>query len=497
MTEFTSKHARACGVVLQNLSSLRRGTARSQLAKNVVSGPAASLFGLVTMAVTYPLYLHYLGYERYGLWLVLNTVISFAQLCSFGIGPAVAKLVAEERARQRYDAIGKYVGTALMTVAVSGGAALLTILLFRRQFPHWLGLSGLNAEVAASVLPWVGVLTLYVLLVDILNSTLAGLGRIDLTNYIQVCAQALGAICAIGLLRLHFQLGSLIAGTALTYFVIHVLSTAYIVKEGQVRAREIFTWDAIRFRRLIRFGSGVAGGSFINFLLTPINRLVLTRFAGLAAVPIYDLAYSGSMKLRGILESGVRAIMPEISRLGANTGPDASARIQHVIRRVAVLILLVGTSVFVGAMLLASPVSKIWLGSRYSPEIPPALRIALVGAFLSLLATPPFHTIMGLGRTGHVFASFAIQSGTNAAVIAIALAFWHRIDVNTVLFGAALGAGTSMIYLWMRAKDILRNLSPEPGPHPKPISCESAATGQVLGGIRALRPQPTPESTHI
>jgi O-antigen/teichoic acid export membrane protein len=326
------------------------------------------------------------------------------------------------------------------------------MLLCRHQIPRWLGLHGVNADIAASMLPWVGVLTLYALLVDVLNSTLSGLGRIDLANYVQVSAQALGAICAIALLHLHFGLGSLLAGTGLTYITVQAVSTAFIMQEGKVQAHQLFHWDAARYRRLLRFGSGVVGGSLINLLLTPINRLVLARFAGLAAVPIYDIAYTGSMKLRGILESGVRAIMPEVSRLGAHPGPDARARIRHVTRRASVLILLMGVPAFTGALVLAGPVSRFWLGSRYNAAIPSALQIALVGAFVSLLAAPPFYTVMGLGRTDHVFGSFALQSGTNVAVIAVALALWHRVGVNTVLFGAALGAGTSMIYLFVKAK---------------------------------------------
>jgi O-antigen/teichoic acid export membrane protein len=187
--------------------------------------------------------------------------------------------------------------------------------------------------------------------------------------------------------------------------------------------------------------------------------LVLARYAGLAAVPIYDIAYTGSMKLRGILESGVRAIMPEISRLGAHSGPDAPFRIRQVTRRVSALTLLVGTLVFTGAMVLGGPVSRFWLGSRYSDAIPSALHIALAGAFVSLLAAPPFHTIMGLGRTGHVFASFAVQSGTNLVVIVVALVLWHRVGVNTVLFGTALGAATSMIYLSVQARAVIRDLN--------------------------------------
>lgn len=71
----------------------------SQLRINVMSGIVTAIISTVSMAAAYPICLHFLGYEKYGVWLVLATVLTFAQLGDLGISPAIIKLVAEEYGR--------------------------------------------------------------------------------------------------------------------------------------------------------------------------------------------------------------------------------------------------------------------------------------------------------------------------------------------------------------------------------------------------------------
>jgi O-antigen/teichoic acid export membrane protein len=68
----------------------------SQLRINMVSGTVTTAINAVVMVIAYPVYLHFLGYEKYGVWLVLATVLTFAQLGDLGISPAIIKLVVEE-----------------------------------------------------------------------------------------------------------------------------------------------------------------------------------------------------------------------------------------------------------------------------------------------------------------------------------------------------------------------------------------------------------------
>jgi len=44
----------------------------SQLRINMVSGVVTTAINAVVMFIAYPVYLHFLGYEKYGVWLVLS-----------------------------------------------------------------------------------------------------------------------------------------------------------------------------------------------------------------------------------------------------------------------------------------------------------------------------------------------------------------------------------------------------------------------------------------
>ncbi|MBC7121495.1 MAG: hypothetical protein H5T33_08040, partial [Candidatus Methanosuratus sp.] len=97
----------------------------------MVSGVAAMLLNTVVLAAGYPIYLHFLGYEQYGVWLVLATVLTFSQLGNLGINQAVTKLVAEEYGRGDTLAIQQYVTTALAILGLSGIVVLSGLLVLR------------------------------------------------------------------------------------------------------------------------------------------------------------------------------------------------------------------------------------------------------------------------------------------------------------------------------------------------------------------------------
>jgi len=77
----------------------------SQLRINMLSGVVATVVNVVVLAIAYPVYLHFLGYEKYGVWLVLAVVLTFAQLGDLGISSAVIKLVAEGWRKRRYISV--------------------------------------------------------------------------------------------------------------------------------------------------------------------------------------------------------------------------------------------------------------------------------------------------------------------------------------------------------------------------------------------------------
>lgn len=430
----------------------------SQLRINMASGVATTAVNTVVMAVGYPLYLHFLGYEKYGVWLVLATVLTFAQLGNLGIGPAVMKLVAEDHGRDDTKGIQQYVTTALGLICVSGTLVLAVILLLKEQIIGLFGLTDQNARTALWLLPYIGGLCIYVFIVQVFEATLSGLGRMDLANYRGVLARVINVSVSGLLLFLGYGVGSLLIGRIVAELSTHLVIFICIRRIANIRILRLDGLDVARAKRLLSFGAIMSGDYLLNALLGPLNKLILSRYAGVAAVPVYDIAFTGSMQIKGLVAAGHRALVPEISRIGAEMTAMAKNRISQLYRRSLRWIFLLATPVFAGLALLAPILLKLWLGDRFVEALPGAVRIMLIGAFVSVLGVPAYYALMGTGHVRHNLAAQVVQAGTNILVIFGILALLN-VSIAAVVWSSAIAMVASTLYLLVQNRCILKTLA--------------------------------------
>lgn len=433
----------------------------SQLRINMASGVVVTVINAVAMMAAFPIYLHFLGYEKYGVWLVLATVLSFAQLGNLGIGQAVMKLVAEEHGRGDIEGIQRYVTTALALLCLSGSLVLIAVLVFKTQIIAAFKLSDENAQTALWLLPYIGILSIYVFIVQALNAVLSGLGRMDLANYIQSVGRIVAVTVAAILLYTGRGIESLLIGNTLSYMFIHIVSLICIWRIARIRILRVRNLDAQRCKRILRFGGAVFGGSLISMLFSPFNKLMLSRYAGVSTIPIYEIAYRGSMQVRGLIEAGLRALMPEISRLSGNMTRNTIDRISHIYRRAMRLIFLFGVPMY-GILIIFSPLLlKVWLGDRFVETLPGAFRIMLIGTFLSLLGVPAYYTLMGVGRVRRNIESHIVQSAMNVAMVLTSILLISTVPLGAVVFATSAGMGGSTAYLIWRRQKAFKHVSRE------------------------------------
>lgn len=94
---------------------------------------AAKLISVSVGLLTVPLTLHYLGPERYGMWLIMSSFVALLSFADMGIGNGLLNTVAAAFGRDDSDGI---------RVAVSSGVAVLTVLAvviagaFWAAYPH-------------------------------------------------------------------------------------------------------------------------------------------------------------------------------------------------------------------------------------------------------------------------------------------------------------------------------------------------------------------------
>jgi len=195
----------------------------SQLSQNVSISMVVFGINFIISLVALPIYLHYLGYEKYGVWLVLTTVMTFAELGNLGISPAITKYVAEHYEQSDKESIERYVTSAIYSLSVSGGVILLMIFCFGSQIISAFKLGSENSALAIHLLPYVGILTLYVFIVQVVAATLSGLNRMDLTGCFQLVGRVLAVTTAALLLHGGYGVQSLLIAQCLSSLIYHTL----------------------------------------------------------------------------------------------------------------------------------------------------------------------------------------------------------------------------------------------------------------------------------
>lgn len=420
----------------------------SRIRRNVVAGSASMAANVILLLAAYPIYLRYLDYATYGLWLVLSTVLTFTQLGSLGISQAITKYVAEHHARGDVASIEGDATAALALVGGTGGLLAAVVALGRGTIPPLFGLAPPAAAAVEPLLPAVGLMSAHALLAQVYVGVLTGLGAVDRANYLQVASRALALGSSWALLAGGHGLVGLVVGNWLSYLFLHLAVAASIRRGFGVRC--IVPASAWRrgLPRLLRLGGGVFGGSLMNLALHPLNRILLSRFAGVSALPVFEIAFGGAMQLRAFIEAGLRSLLPEFSRAEADGTPAAEARLRGLLNKAERVVWLAGTACYFAAFALAPWMLELWLGSRLLPAQVPVFRGMLAASFASLLGVPAYYMLMAAGRSRAIFFAHALQSLANLAAVAAGVVLLGQPGLSWFVLSVTIGMACTAAYLW-------------------------------------------------
>ncbi len=392
----------------------------TRLTANMAAGIAAHVVNIVLFMAMYPVYLHYLGYARYGVWLALGTVVAFAQLGELGIGAAVAKLVAESHGRGN-DAtdVPACFAAAVLLMATSGSAIMLLVLLARTPLLSLFAFAPDALQAAERIFPAIAGLSLLAIVSQPFPALLEGLGRIDLAHGIRTGGRLAGFACTVAMLAAGYGLSALVAGNTVAFLAICASSlvAAARLTPYPLLARPVF--ERTTLARMLHFGAGLTAGRVAGMLVDPFNRIMLTRFAGVDTVPVYDIAFRGCQTLRAFADMSLRALLPEASRLHALGSVAARATLRAIFRRYTAVLLAIAVGVGVPLAAAAHPLLALWLRGDLHPTQPAIFRIILAGTCVSMVSIPAYNIALGIGDVRRPLLSHVIQAVGNAICLAL------------------------------------------------------------------------------
>jgi O-antigen/teichoic acid export membrane protein len=242
-------------------------------------------------------------------------------------------------------------------------------------------------------------------------------------------------------------LGALVAGFAAARGAVLLMLAPVIHRAaGTVRG---FRPSIPVLGNVLKPAGWMLAGSGLSVFVVPLSRWCIAAGNGVAAVPVFDIAYTGSMQIRNVLEFGLRSLVPEAASLKARGNVHQIQRLYAVWTR---RMLAAGVALYGLASLAAPWLLTLWLGDRLAPGQLGIFRLFLIAGFFSLLGTPAYYLLVGSHKLRDVFWSYVVQAGVNAAIILTAF-LWPVSDVvrmSGVAMGTAMLASTIVLMLRLK-----------------------------------------------
>jgi len=262
-----------------------------RIALTSLAGMGAKGIAVLTSLISVPLTLHYLGTERYGLWMTASSLIAALAFADLGMGNGLVNAIARAHGLNDNSTARKAISSALLMLA---GIAAGLLVLFVAIYPliPWAKLYGLQTSVAMAE---AGPATAVLVVIFLLSMPLGIVQRVQI-GYQQgfqssawiACGSIAGLIGVLLAIRCQAGLPWLVFAMAGGPFFVSILNWGVVFYGSWRNLRPqlaLFDWNEAR---------SLAGTGFSFFILqlfavigNASDNIIITQVVGVSAVASY------------------------------------------------------------------------------------------------------------------------------------------------------------------------------------------------------------------
>lgn len=400
----------------------------------------------ILLLIAYPLYLKYLGAEQYGVWAAISVVVFVSRLGNLGINNALIKYTAEKFGQDDFEGITSYTTTSFCILTVPSLFILLAIFLFNSQIIKLLGLKSSYAEQAQLLIPLIGILSIFILFVELIKGVLMGIERVDIANYVFLIGRIVQVGVSVSLIIAGVGIWGLYWGTTLSYVTIFVLYLYFLRYKYKTKLFSMSSFKKECMKNLLSFGGTMFSARIVSMLMEPFNKVIISRYIGLSEVAYYELALRCAGQLRSLYEMGLRAVMPKVSELQQKS-LDFRKAVKSIHDKSIRFILITALPVFAGAFILSEVVLSLWIGDSYVPQMSKALRWFLIAYMANLFIVPSYYIFAGINQVRFCLCTASIRSIVNCAIVLGFILSGFAISFDLIIIVNSFAMVTASVFL--------------------------------------------------
>jgi O-antigen/teichoic acid export membrane protein len=331
-----------------------------------------------TSLITIPLTIHYLGNERFGLWMTISSVLAMANFADFGIGNGVLNTVADAFGKNDYDRIRAAISSGFV-VLTAIGLLLLALFVSTLAWVSWADVfrvvsTQARAEATPALMVFACCFALNIPL-DLVQRAQLGLQEGFRMNLWQVCGSFAALAGVIIGIHMHAGLPLLVAALAGAPVAAVALNTFhfFVVSRPDLRPRVHFV-SRQTIARIISFGTLFFVLQLVAAVAFSADNFIIARTLGASSVPDYSIPQR-MFSLISLMV--VMLVTPLWPAYGEAIARGDTSWVRRTLRRSVTFVFAFAVVASLAMLLMAHRLLAWWIGPRLSPPFVLLLGLAL------------------------------------------------------------------------------------------------------------------------
>ena len=432
-------------------SGLRRVFLHPSLVMNAASNWAALAVNMVIGFFLTPFIIHYIGKSDYGIWTLVGSIVGYYGILGLGVGSAITPYTARYIGQKDWQALNKFVNTALTFFISIGLIALIASFASAAPLASFFNISPDRFASFKYTMWLVGLSAAVAFPQNALRSLLMGHENYVAGNCVLIAAAFMRA----GLTVWLFLEGFGLLGAALAVAVSDAFSLGAIAILCRTLAKHVkvrlFSGNRQMLRILLLFGSTAFVIAISEMLRFQIDSAVIGKFLGMEAVAVYAIAAILIRYFRRGIRDSLNVLKPRFAVL---YGSGQKEKLEQILFRSTAV---GSTFAFGGAALLivfGRHLIHLWVGTKFT-DAAPVLYILVTALAFEMAQNPGINVLYALDRIRPLAALWMVEALLN---VSLSLLLVGPLGIIGVALGTAIPCFTlkllALPYLVTRAAGV-------------------------------------------
>jgi O-antigen/teichoic acid export membrane protein len=339
------------------------------------------------MLLVTPYFLNRLGSEKYGQWVLINSLIASLGILNLGLGDATIRYISKYRFSDpsRTVKIANTTYSFYLAISIIGFIMLFVFLVIEQSFALFIPQDKNNFIQLLKL----GLILFCIRLIEqIIFSIYKGFERFDLFCKNSVSSKAILILTSIFIVFLGYDLDTILLFSVISSFL-------FLIVEFVLLSRYLPGFSILPkfhksvFVEIIGFGLWSWIQSIIGILGYQLDKFLVAGLAGVTVLAYYSIGFTIASQLFNLFVAGSNWIFPKVSR--SEVVQKEMTTLYHKSQFMLMVVASISITTF---YLIKDPILSLWLGEdSYSKAVPFINAYCIYILFTAVTIVPSFFTL--------------------------------------------------------------------------------------------------------